>query len=196
MTMEGQQAAYRAAAQTTPTPLAQAGAPSPARQGQGGGEADPVGYPGAAYPNAAGSAGYPGASYPDVVAGPGASGPMTYPAGYAPAPRQDQQAPVAQQQESAGPGLASTWQANLARLEGLADVLAHRGLRARLVTPPGRVPSLHVVNPSASALAEDVYAGLGQDGRWWFWWSWAERIAVGEDLDGAAAMIEHVLAAG
>jgi len=91
---------------------------------------------------------------------------------------------------------SSTWQANLARLEGLADVLSNRGLRARLMTPPGRVPSLHVVNPSAAALAEDVYAGRGQDGRWWFWWSWAERIAVGEDLEGAASLIEHVLAAG
>ena len=91
---------------------------------------------------------------------------------------------------------SQTWQANLARLEGLAELLAHRGLRARLMTPAGRVPSLHVVNPSASALAEDVYAGRGQDGLWWFWWSWAERIATGEDLEGAAAMIEHVLASG
>ena len=88
---------------------------------------------------------------------------------------------------------SQTWQANLARLEGLADVLVHRGLRARLMTPPGRVPSLHVVNPSASALAEDVYAGRGQDGRWGGGWSWAERIASGEDLQGAATMIEHVL---
>jgi hypothetical protein len=63
------------------------------------------------------------------------------------------------------------------------------------MTPPGRVPSLHVVNPSASALAEDVYAGRGQDGLWWFWWSWAERITVGEDVEGAASRIEHVLAA-
>lgn len=90
---------------------------------------------------------------------------------------------------------SQTWQTNLARLEGLAKVLAHHGLRTRLMTPPGRVPSLHVVNPGASALAEDVYAGRGQDGLWWFWWSWAERIAAGEDLEGAAAMIEHVLAA-
>jgi hypothetical protein len=84
---------------------------------------------------------------------------------------------------------------NLARLEGLAELLGQYGLRARLVTPPGRVPSLHVVNPLATALAEDVYAGRGQDGRWWFWWSWAERIAASEDLEGAAAMIRRVLAA-
>jgi hypothetical protein len=90
---------------------------------------------------------------------------------------------------------SDTWRANLARLEGLAEVLARHGLRTRLITPPGRVPSLHVVNPGAAALAEDVYAGRGQDGLWWFWWSWAERIAVGEDLERAATLIEHVLSA-
>ncbi len=73
------------------------------------------------------------------------------------------------------------------RLEGLAEALAQHGLRTRLVTPPGRVPSLHVVNPAAAALAEDVYAGRGRDGQWWFWWSWAERIAAGEDLAGRPA---------
>jgi hypothetical protein len=91
---------------------------------------------------------------------------------------------------------SGTWRANLARLEGLAVVLAGHGLRARVLTPPGRVPSLHVVNPAATVLAEDVYAGRGQDGRWWFWWSWAEQIAADEDLEGAASMIKRVLSAG
>src|SRR5258708_21786923 len=92
-------------------------------------------------------------------------------------------------------GSAQGVHAYLSRLEGLAEVLAHHGLRASLMAPPGRVPSLHVVNPAASVLAEDVYTGRGQDGTWWFWWSWAERIAAGEDLEGAAAMIKRVLAA-
>jgi hypothetical protein len=92
-------------------------------------------------------------------------------------------------------GTVTSRQANLARLEDLADLLTRRGLRARVMTPPGRVPSLHVVNPLAGALAEDVYAGRGQDGRWWFWWSWAERIALSEDVEAAAARIERVLAA-
>ena len=87
-----------------------------------------------------------------------------------------------------------TWRSNLARLEGLAEVLANHGLRTRLMTPQGRVPSLHVVNPTAAALAEDVYAGRGQDGLWWFWWSWAERIAVADDVDLAATTIVRVLA--
>jgi hypothetical protein len=83
----------------------------------------------------------------------------------------------------------------LNRLEGLAEVLAHHGLRTSLMAPPGRVPSLHVVNPAASALAEDVYVGRCQDGTWWFWWSWAERIATLDNLDAAADLIKQVLAA-
>jgi hypothetical protein len=92
-------------------------------------------------------------------------------------------------------GSAQALHVYLNRLEGLAEVLAHHGLRTTLMTPPGRVPSLHVVNPAASALAEDVYAGRGQDGTWWFWWSWAERIAEWEDLEAAATLIKRVLAA-
>src|ERR1700722_13273601 len=41
--------------------------------------------------------------------------------------------------------------AYLGRLEGLAQAVTEHGLRARLVTPPGRGPSLHGVNPDASA---------------------------------------------
>jgi hypothetical protein len=81
-----------------------------------------------------------------------------------------------------------------AHLERLAAELARRGLTARIVAPPGRIPSLHVVNPAASAMAEDVYAGCGKDGIWWFWWSWAERIAVSDDVALTATKIERVLA--
>jgi hypothetical protein len=90
---------------------------------------------------------------------------------------------------------ADSPRAYLGRLEELAEVVTRQGLKARLVTPPGEVPSLHVVNPRASALAEDVYAGRCPDGQWWFWWSWAERIASGDDLAGAASQISRVLAA-
>jgi hypothetical protein len=79
-------------------------------------------------------------------------------------------------------------------LEKLADELFHRGLEAWLMAPPGRVPSLYVVNPAARALEESVYVGCGKDGMWWFWWSWAERIAVADDVDLAAATIVRVLA--
>ena len=83
----------------------------------------------------------------------------------------------------------------VARLEGLAQALSGHGLRTRVMTPAGRVPSLHVVNPAAAGLAEDVYVGRTQDGRWWYWWPWAERIAPGDDTPRAATLIARVLAA-
>ena len=79
-------------------------------------------------------------------------------------------------------------------LEKLGEELTRRGMQVRLVLPPGRVPSLYVVNPEARALEEHIYAGGSSDGRWWFWWSWAERISSTDDLDAAATAIVRVLA--
>lgn len=84
--------------------------------------------------------------------------------------------------------------AESAYLDKLADELTHRGLEAWLMAPQGRLPSLYVVNPSARALEDNVYVRCGKDGLWWFWWSWAERIAVADDIDGAATAIARVLA--
>jgi hypothetical protein len=95
----------------------------------------------------------------------------------------------------AGDAEAGSCHASLTRLESLAAELDSRGLRTQLVSPAGRLPSLHVVNPAAAALAEDVYAGPGRDGQWWFWWSWAERIAASADPGAAASRISRVLAA-
>jgi hypothetical protein len=96
-------------------------------------------------------------------------------------------------QASGDPGTETYVQYFVNRLEGLATELRKRGFTTRLITPPGRVPSLHVVNPLASRLAEDVYAGRSQDGLWWFWWPWAERIAPDDQLATAAAQIARVL---
>jgi hypothetical protein len=79
-------------------------------------------------------------------------------------------------------------------LDKLGEELEHRGLEAFVMAPPGRVPSLYVVNPAARALEENVYAGRCSDGMWWFWWSWAERIGIADDLDHAATTITRVLA--
>jgi hypothetical protein len=92
-------------------------------------------------------------------------------------------------------GLSQPDQAYTDRLDRLGRALARRGLQVSLLAPPGRVPSLHVVNPAVLALAEDIYAGCCEDGSWWFWWSWAERIAADHDMESAAARIGHVLAA-
>jgi hypothetical protein len=82
----------------------------------------------------------------------------------------------------------------LHRLERLAGTLAERGLDVSLVAPPGRVPRLEVVHPAADGAVGDVYAARCQDGDWWFWWPWAERIATESNLDAAAATIEEALA--
>ena len=86
-------------------------------------------------------------------------------------------------------------QAYLDQLDRLAPVLAQHGMATNLMAPAGRVPSLRVINPAAPALAEDVYAGCCEDGSWWFWWSWAERIAAATELERAAERVAHVLSA-
>lgn len=83
--------------------------------------------------------------------------------------------------------------ARSAYLDKLAEELTHRGLEAWLMAPPGRVPSVYVVNPAARALEDNVYADRGKDGLWWYWWSWAERIAIADDLDAAASAVVRVL---
>jgi hypothetical protein len=150
----------------------------------------PAPQPGAVRP----SAPQPGAVQPSALQ-PGAVQPSAPQPGLVPPPAPAPAVVLPAAPRPASRAQSQVWQANLARLAGLGEVLAQHGLRTRLITPPGRVPSLHVVNPQASALAEDVYAGRAQDGLWWFWWSWAERITVGEDLEGAASRIKRVLAA-
>jgi hypothetical protein len=76
-------------------------------------------------------------------------------------------------------------------LEKLAAELGARGFETRLAAPEGRVPSLSVTNPQATALTENVVAGEG-----WLWWSWAERIAAVTDVGAAADAISRVLAHG
>ena len=80
-----------------------------------------------------------------------------------------------------------------AYLDKLAEELTHRGLDAWVMAPPGRVPSVYVTNPGARALEENVYADQGKDDLWWFWWSWAERISIADDLDATATAITRVL---
>jgi hypothetical protein len=79
-------------------------------------------------------------------------------------------------------------------LDKLAEELTNRGLQAWIMAPPGRVPSVYITNPAARALEESVYADRGKDGLTWFWWSWAERISIADDLDAAATAITRVLA--
>ena len=88
---------------------------------------------------------------------------------------------------------AKAYHAQTAYLDKLVEELTHRGLEAWLMAPPERMPTMYVVNPAARALEENVYVFLCEDGMWWFWWSWAERIAIADDLDAAATAIARVL---
>lgn len=82
-----------------------------------------------------------------------------------------------------------------AELEKLAAELGGQVYAVSLVTGGGRRPHLHITNRAAQALTENVYAGAGADGSWWFWWGWAERIAPVTDLAAAAQVITRVLGA-
>jgi hypothetical protein len=88
-------------------------------------------------------------------------------------------------------GTPALREASIAHLEVLGAVLVRHGLSARPVVPPGRVPRLQVTH--ASGRGEDVYTGRCEDGIWWFWWPWAQRIATVSQVDEAAATIERHL---
>ena len=89
-------------------------------------------------------------------------------------------------------GTTALIQTRIEYLERLGDELVGRGLRVRLAVPVGTAPCLHVINPDTSALTENILAEPGADG-WWYWWSWAERIAAARDLGAAADRVVQVL---
>jgi hypothetical protein len=79
-------------------------------------------------------------------------------------------------------------------LEPLAEALSRRGFLAS-VTRIGDGPCFaEVINRTAPDLADSIFAARA-DGEWWFWWSWAQRIAPAADVELAAGRIAHVLAA-
>jgi hypothetical protein len=73
-------------------------------------------------------------------------------------------------------------------LEELATEVAALGLHAAIRQPPGQPPCLHVANPRASALAENVFTHAGS-----YYWSWAEPIAGCGQPATAAAILARVL---
>ncbi|GHH66951.1 hypothetical protein GCM10017673_13320 [Streptosporangium violaceochromogenes] len=81
-------------------------------------------------------------------------------------------------------------------LRRLASHLEVYSLKARLRSSPGSSshhPHLHVVNPVAPAVTEDVIATDEENGEWWFWLSWAGRIGQAEDVATAAERVAGVL---
>jgi len=74
----------------------------------------------------------------------------------------------------------------------LAENLVGRGFAAYLIEVGNR-PCLMVASRSVPQFPEKVYAALADDGSWWFWWSWADRIALVGEVETAAFKIAYVL---
>jgi hypothetical protein len=78
------------------------------------------------------------------------------------------------------------------QLEALARELAERNFETR-VTSDGGTPSLSVINPATLSSRETIAVAPADDGAWWFWWSWGNRIARITDVGTAAFKIAYVL---
>lgn len=81
----------------------------------------------------------------------------------------------------------------IAHLEELIARLNDNGFRANLLD--GRQLGIHVLNPHATVLNDDLYVARKEDGSWWLWFSWAKACAPLDRPDVAAQRIMHVLAA-
>ena len=79
-------------------------------------------------------------------------------------------------------------QNTLTDLESLAAELTARGLQADLRTPGNTLPYLHVHNPAATALNENIYAQADA-----YWYSWAEKITSTSHPALAADTLTRVL---
>ncbi len=78
------------------------------------------------------------------------------------------------------------------QLETLARELAERNFLTR-VTGECEAPNLSVVNPAVPGSRQTVAVAPADDGMWWFWWSWGDRIARTTDVATAAFKIAYVL---
>lgn len=74
----------------------------------------------------------------------------------------------------------------------LAVNLRARGFTAQ-VTRGGARGCVSVVSQSVPRLSETVCAAPADDGTWWFWWSWGDRIAPVGEVETAAFKIAYVL---
>jgi uncharacterized protein with LGFP repeats len=54
---------------------------------------------------------------------------------------------------------------------------------------------VNVASQSVPQLSETVSAAPADDGTWWFWWSWGDRIAPVGEVETAAFKIAYVLTA-
>jgi hypothetical protein len=80
----------------------------------------------------------------------------------------------------------------IVQVEALAVDLATRGFEAHVSHDDGTL-SLNVINRAAPGSRENIAARLADDGSWWFWWSWGDRIARITEVEAAAFKIAYVL---
>lgn len=78
------------------------------------------------------------------------------------------------------------------RLRDLAEALESRGFAARVLVTDGKL-RMSVQHRTVAQLSEAVYAAPADDGSWWLWWSWADRLAPIEEVESAAVKIAYVL---
>ena len=93
------------------------------------------------------------------------------------------------------PGTARAGEAAdpIARLDVLAAHLRARGWATYLTTPAGRLASLAVQDPHHRAECGEIIAMPDSaTGDWWYWFSWAQRIAP---VHPPAAATEAIIAA-
>ena len=84
----------------------------------------------------------------------------------------------------------------LAGLKELADAIgSNRQFDTHLVATPGARPFLRVANRAHGDLAENIFAGPGPGGQWFFWWPWRDPITPLSDTGQAAGKIAAVLTA-
>lgn len=78
----------------------------------------------------------------------------------------------------------------IACLDVLATQMHARGWSAYISTPVGRLASLFVQDPHDRAQCGDIITARdATTGQWWFWFSWAERIAPAHAPAAAADAI-------
>jgi len=92
-----------------------------------------------------------------------------------------------------GTGHAGQARDGVACLDVLAAQMHARGWSAYITTPAGRLASLFVQDPHDRPRCGDIVAARDTiTGRWWYWFSWAERIAP---ADAPAAAADAIISA-
>jgi len=80
--------------------------------------------------------------------------------------------------------------ADIACLDVLAAQMHARGWSAYITTSAGRLASLFVQDPHDRPQCGDIIAARdATTGHWWYWFSWAERIAPAHAPAAAADVI-------